>query len=242
MNTSSGLGKRIKAVRSHFALKQAEFAEKIGLSGNRLSEIEHEKGGMKASVLLALCREFDISPDWLMSGVGEMLKADAAPENDTETKKDIGARLQQLEAQVRLIMHPVNFQKKSLISIPLYLGRVAAGYPDPAAGEIEEHIDIPSSWVHGKKQVFGLRVSGESMTGIGIMPGDMLIVEARHTAKDRQVVIASINGEMTVKTLSIEKGGAVGLLPENPAYKPIPVTADMDFRIHGVVLASVRSY
>ena len=80
------------------------------------------------------------------------------------------------------------------------------------------------------------------MTGIGIMPGDTLVVEAKQTAKERQVVIASINGEMTVKTLSIEKGGAVTLLPENPAYHPIPVTADSDFRIHGVVVAALRSY
>jgi SOS regulatory protein LexA len=242
MNTPSGLGKRIRTVRRHFAMKQAEFARKIGLSGNRLSEIEHEKGGMKAAVLLALCREFGVSPDWLMNSEGEMLKPQDSSGKDLPAKQDIGVRLQQLEAQVRSIMMPVNLQDSGLVTIPLYLGQVAAGYPDPAAGEIDEHIDIPSSWVHGKKKVFALRVSGESMTGIGIMPGDTLIVESRQTAKDRQVVIASINGEMTVKTLSIEKGGTVMLLPANPAYRPIPVTAETDFRIHGVVLASVRSY
>ncbi|MBM3163081.1 MAG: helix-turn-helix domain-containing protein [Chlorobi bacterium] len=240
MNTASGIGKRIKAVRNRFALKQGEFAGKIGLSGNRLSEIEHEKGGMKASVLLAVCREFGISPEWLMNGEGEMLKESAATVNaGTGT---IGTRLDQLEAQVRSIMQPVRTTGENVTSIPLFLGCVVAGNPDPATGEIEDFIDIPSSWAHGKKQVFALRVSGESMTGIGIMPGDMLIVESKQRAKDRQVVIASINGEMTVKTLSIEKGGSVLLLPANPSYKPIPVTAEMDFRIHGVVLAAVRSY
>lgn len=239
MPSSSGLGKRIKDVRRHFSMKQEEFAGKIGLSGNRLSEIEHEKGGTKASVLLAVCREFDINPGWLVNGEGEMFKPDERSPRETT---NIAARVADLEAQMRTMRCRNGAAESGVTAIPLYHDYVAAGYPDPATSDIDELIDIPSSWVHGKKQVYALRVGGESMVGIGIMPGDMLIVEAKHNARDGQVVIASINGEMTVKKLNIDSSGAVVLLPENPSYKPIPVTTDMDFRILGVVLASLRNY
>jgi len=87
-----------------------------------------------------------------------------------------------------------------------------------------------------------LKVNGDSMIEIGIMQGDILLVESRETARDSQVVVASINGEVTVKTLCISNGGTISLLPENHRYRPIAVTPEMDFRIQGVVLAAVRQY
>ncbi|MCF8217234.1 MAG: helix-turn-helix domain-containing protein [Chlorobium sp.] len=236
--TPSSFGQRIKAIRRHAGLSQRDFGKKIGLSGNRVSEIEHEKGGMSAGVLFSISREFHVDSEWLMTGEGRMMSA--APQQPETTS--IEARLHRIETKIEKISQEERLQASPIATIPIYLEAVAAGYPNSVRGDIEEQIDIPASWTHGKKQLFALRVSGESMTGIGIMPGDTLVVESKQMAKDRQVVIASINGEMTVKTLSIEKGGTIRLLPENPAYNPIPVTSDMDFRIHGIVIAALRSY
>jgi SOS regulatory protein LexA len=233
------LGHRIRNVRKHFKLRQDEFGEKIGISANRVSELEHGKGGTNAAVLMAMCREFPLDPQWLFSGKGNMLKD---PAGGPSASVDIGSRLSALEQQIARIGLKKSDETGNLLKIPLYGHAVPAGIPDPATSEIEEYLDIPASWTHNRKNVFALKVNGDSMTGVGIMRGDILVVEAREKARDGQVVIASVNGEVTVKTLCISNGGVVSLAPENSRYRPVVITPDMDFRIQGIVLAAVRHY
>ena len=73
------------------------------------------------------------------------------------------------------------------------------------------------------------------MLGAGIHDGDMLVVDRALEAKDGKVVIAAVNGELTVKRLSVSKDNHVTLLPENPDYPEIPITPETDFVIWGVV-------
>lgn len=241
METVLSLGRRVRLLRDHFELRQDEFGARVGISGNRVSEIENGKGGTTASVLMSLCREFPVNPEWVLSGRGMMLKEE--PRSEPQPL-DFGVRLKVLEGQMRrvLLAETDPDAGESLARVPLYIGAVPAGTPDTAAGEIEEYLDMPASWIRGKKNIYALKVNGDSMKDIGIMHGDTLLVEAREKAKHGQVVIASINGEVTVKTLSISGGGSVSLVPENPAYRPIAISADMDFRILGIVLAAVRHY
>lgn len=239
------IGGRIRLVRRHFSLKQDEFGRRIGLSGSRVSELEHGKGGAGAGVLMAICREFPVSHEWMLSGEGAWLRPEAATphENGAARREDavVLHRISTLEEQVRLIMLD-KAPDSALITIPLYSSSVAAGMPCLATSDIEEQIEIPASWSHGKKNIFAVTVQGESMIDSGIMPGDRLIVESVQTARDQQIVIASVEGEMTVKKLNIDREGNITLEPRNNAYAPIPVTPDMDFRILGVVIASMRSY
>jgi len=241
METVLSLGRRVKALRDHFALRQDEFGIKIGISGNRVSEIENDKGGTTASVLMSLCREFPVNPEWMLSCRGKMLKSEA---ETSLPEVDFGIRLNLLERQMRHVLHggAERDTGEQLARVPLYIAAVPAGTPDIAGGEVEEYLDMPSSWIRGKKNIYALKVNGDSMIDIGIIHGDTLLVEATEKAKHGQVVIASINGEVTVKTLSISVGGAVSLIPENPIYHPIAITPDMDFRILGTVLAAVRHY
>ncbi len=236
MESVHSLGGRIKTLRNHFGLRQDEFGSRIGISANRVSEIEHDKGGTKANVLISICREFPVHPEWLLSTTGEMLKQD---DKTGQPEGDFNMRLTMLEHQMQRVKIG---DKNTLARIPLYSNAVPAGIPDPATNEVEEYIDMPASWTLGKKNIYALKVTGDSMINIGIMPGDILLVEARETAKESQVVIANINGEVTVKTLCISHGGTVSLAPENSRYRPITITPDMDFRIQGVVLAAVRHY
>jgi SOS-response transcriptional repressor LexA len=245
MHTTSSLGERIKNVRDRFGLKQEEFGNAVGISGNRISEIENDKGGTKAAVLISICREFKVAPEWLISGTGAMLKEQepaVSPDTQKQHGTDFDARIDALERQMKLIRLEQNRENGPVIEIPLYSSAVVAGIPDLASCEIEEYLEIPASWSHGKKNLYAVKVHGDSMSGIGIMPGDKLLVAACNTAKDSQIVIASINGELTVKTLCIGKNGVVWLAPENRQYKPITITPDMDFRILGIVLASIRNY
>ncbi|EAT58707.1 S24 family peptidase [Chlorobium ferrooxidans] len=240
MEQVCSLGTRIKSVRDHFGLRQEEFGEKIGLSGNRVSEIENDKGGTKASVLISICQEFPLNPEWLLSGEGSMLKK---PEESGISPDEFSRRITLLEKQMQqFVINTIEPESPSLAKVPLYSSAVPAGMPDPASDEIEEYLDMPASWAQGKKNIYALKVNGDSMVDIGIMPGDLLMVEARTTARDGQVVVACINGEVTVKTLCISNTGTISLMPENKRYPPIAITADMDFRIQGVVMAAVRHY
>ena len=241
METVSSLGERIKAVRDHFELRQDEFGAKTGISGNRVSEIEHDKGGTNAVVLISICREFPVNPEWLLSGSGKMLKTE---KESSKSEADIDLRLRRLEKNMQRFMPGDKEMAKNnaVARIPLYSSSVPAGIPDTATSEVEEYLDMPASWTQGKKNIYALKVTGDSMVDIGIMPEDILLVEARETAKDGQVVIASINGEVTIKRLCISPGGTVSLAPENNRYRPIAITPDMDFRIQGTVLAAVRHY
>jgi len=235
----STLGARIRMIRERFCLKQDEFGEKIGISGNRISEIEHDKGGTGAAVLTGICREFPVHPEWILTGAGAMLKPGLTRRKKTE---DVRERLIALEDKIRHLMHENPATEQRTVEVPLYSSAVVAGVPDLASCEVEDMITIPASWSHGKRELYAVRVQGESMTGAGIMPGDKLLVAAGSTARDSQIVIASVNGELTVKKLGIDRNGTVMLLPENRHYEPIVITPEMDFRILGIVLASMRNY
>jgi SOS-response transcriptional repressor LexA len=239
---SASIGARIRQIRRHFSLRQDEFGRKVGMSGNRISELENNKGGAGAGVLVAICREFPVSHEWMLSGNGSMLKPEVTAPDNGGKRDDMSTRLGELERQVRLIMLEKDRDSESLMTVPLYSSAVAAGLPSLSTCDVEDSIEIPASWSHGRKNVFAVRVQGESMLDAGIMPGDRLLVEATQSARDLQIVIASVNGELTVKKLNIGRDGTVMLEPQNSAYETIVISPEMDFRIIGVVLAALRQY
>ncbi|HBC86236.1 MAG TPA: peptidase S24 [Lentisphaeria bacterium] len=116
----------------------------------------------------------------------------------------------------------------------LFAGPVPAGFPSPASDYIEGKLDLNEHLVKHPAATFFVRASGDSMTGAGIFHGDILIVDRALKASDSNVVIASINGEFTVKRLRISDGG-ISLVPENKHHKPIEIKDESDLRIWGVV-------
>jgi DNA polymerase V len=119
-------------------------------------------------------------------------------------------------------------------NIILFTCPVNAGFPSPAADYVEENLDLNVHLVRHPAATFFVRAEGDSMTGAGIFNGDILVVDRSLNAKNRNVVIAVVNGEFTVKRLCISDG-SVSLVAENPKYKPIAIMDGMDFRIWGVV-------
>jgi repressor LexA len=121
------------------------------------------------------------------------------------------------------------------------LGRVAAGLPILAEENLEGHIDLNEVLHARDAEHFALRVQGDSMMGAGIMEGDYVIVHSKDTAEFGEIVVALVDGQVTVKRLKPGKGKEAPLLvPENPAYKPIPVTEET--RILGTVVSLLRNY
>ena len=119
------------------------------------------------------------------------------------------------------------------------LGLVEAGFPSPAEEEMRDTLSLDEFLVGNPDASFLLKVSGDSMTGAGILPGDLVIVDRGQTAKNGDIVIAEVDGEWTMKFLK-KSGEAVYLVPANPKYKPI--RPQRELRITGVVTAVVRKY
>jgi DNA polymerase V len=117
---------------------------------------------------------------------------------------------------------------------PLFLVPVAAGFPSPAEDYLEGKLDLNKYLIKHPAATFFVRVTGDSMIAAGIHPGDILIVDRSIEPADKKVVIAVIEGELTVKRIRRLKGKIV-LMPENENYKPLPIDAEMNFEIWGVV-------
>lgn len=105
-------------------------------------------------------------------------------------------------------------------SIPLYSSRVQAGFPSPADDYIECNLDLNSEYIKHPSATFLVKATGESMIDAGIFNGDVLVVDKSLDAVDGKIVIAALNGELTVKRLS-RRGGCVRLLPANPKFSAI---------------------
>jgi len=119
------------------------------------------------------------------------------------------------------------------------LGLVEAGFPSPAEEELCDTLSLDEFLVQNPDSSFLLKVSGDSMTGAGILPGDLVIVDRGQTGKSGDIVIAEVDGEWTMKYLK-KSGDAVYLVPANPRYEP--VRPKHELKIAGVVTAVVRKY
>ena len=119
--------------------------------------------------------------------------------------------------------------------VPL-LGRVHAGGLEMALEEYEGYLPVQ---LRGPEALFGLRVRGESMTGAGILPGDIVIVRQEAEAASGDIVVALVGDEATIKRLSLRRG-QIELHPENPAFAPIIPGPD-ECRVLGKVV-EVRRY
>lgn len=124
--------------------------------------------------------------------------------------------------------------------IPLYISKVPAGFPSPGDDYIEKYLDLNQQLIKHPAATFVVIASGDSMTGAGIRSGDLLIVDKSLEAKHGKIVIAAIDGELTVKRLS-KVGQRLQLLPANPAYKPIDITDTHELVIWGVVVHVIHT-
>lgn len=109
----------------------------------------------------------------------------------------------------------------NMSNIPL-IGRVAAGMPVLAEENIEEYLAFPKTMVP-QNGVFALRVAGDSMQDAGIYDGDIAVIQKQEIASDKDIVVALIEDEATLKTFYKEKN-RIRLQPENENYKPIYAT------------------
>jgi DNA polymerase V len=123
---------------------------------------------------------------------------------------------------------------------PLFKSGVSAGFPSPAADYEEGKLDLNKHLVRNPAATFFVRVNGDSMLGAGIHTGDLLVVDRSLEPIDKSVVIAVVNGELTVKRIRLRKG-KITLQPENENYPPCQITECVEFEVWGVVTNVIHS-
>ncbi|MBQ6311616.1 MAG: translesion error-prone DNA polymerase V autoproteolytic subunit [Bacteroidales bacterium] len=116
---------------------------------------------------------------------------------------------------------------------------VCAGFPSPAQDYVEGGIDLNRELVKNPAATFFGRVSGDSMTGAGIEDGDLIVIDKSLEASEGDIAVCFLDGEFTLKRIHIEKD-VIWLVPENPKYRKIRVTADQHFMVWGVVTYSIK--
>ena len=137
------------------------------------------------------------------------------------------------ESKVLEVLRLIEGESPSF-SLPLYSSRVAAGFPSPADDYVEESLDLNKHLINKPAATFFVKATGNSMLGAGIHDGDILIVDRSLSPSDGKIVIAAVDGFLTVKRISF-KGKETWLLPENDSFRPILLEEHNDVVVWGVV-------
>lgn len=117
---------------------------------------------------------------------------------------------------------------------PLFQSRVPAGFPSPADDHVETSLDLSEKLIEKEEATFFVRVAGGSMREAGIHDGDILVVDRSVEPEDGSVVVAALDGELTVKRYEVHSGHPY-LMPESAEYDPIPIREGQELVVWGVV-------
>jgi DNA polymerase V len=122
---------------------------------------------------------------------------------------------------------------------PAAVPPAACGFPSPADDYLDGPLDFNELLIQNPAATFAVRIAGESMTGVGLFPGDIAVVDRARTPVDGSIVLTLLGGEFAIKRYRC-KGSRVWLQAENPAFKDIILTEDSAFEVWGVIAKSIR--
>lgn len=145
-----------------------------------------------------------------------------------------GEATKTMRVPVGLVEEVELFLKHKSYSLPLYTCGVSAGFPSPADDHMEGKLDLNTHLIQHPAATFFVRANGDSMIGAGIYDNDIMVVDRSLEAKSGKVVIAAVDGHLTVKRLLIKQGKS-WLMPENDKYPPIELRDGNNVTIWGVV-------
>lgn len=133
------------------------------------------------------------------------------------------------------------FDQKTSIKRPLFLCGVSAGFPSPADDYIDKRLDLNELLIRNPPATFFVKVAGDSMKDAGINDGDTLIVDRSIEPINGKIVIAAVDGELTVKRL-MKGNDSCRLVAENPDYAPLEINEDIQCEIWGVVTSVIHQF
>lgn len=132
-------------------------------------------------------------------------------------------------------------EQRKRIPLPLFSCGVSAGFPSPADDYIGHQLDLNELLIKNPAATFFVRVAGDSMTGVGINDHDLLVVDRSLEPVNGKIIIAALNGELTVKRL-VKSGHACRLVAENPDYPEIEITEELSCIVWGVVTSVIHHF
>ena len=198
---------KLKELRKTHKINQDELAKYLNISRQAYSHYEIGARQPSPETLKKLADYFNVSVDYLLER--------------TESDED------------RLIKNIGGFdllsQEKGLIPL---VGDVVAGVPIEASENIEGYVYVGYK---NPEDYFALKVHGDSMINAGITEKSILIVHKQNYAECGDIIVAAVDGKSTVKRYKVVNGFKF-LMPENPAYEPIPITEDKELFIFGKVV------
>ncbi|WGS88688.1 translesion error-prone DNA polymerase V autoproteolytic subunit [Methylomonas sp. UP202] len=127
----------------------------------------------------------------------------------------------------------------SALCLPLFAGKVSAGFPSPAADYVDKTLDLNELLIQKPAATFFVRAQGDSMLGAGIHPNDILVVDRSVEPVSGKIVICALNGELTVKRLVFEQEHW-RLCAENPDYPDLILSDELELVIWGVVTSVIH--
>jgi DNA polymerase V len=125
--------------------------------------------------------------------------------------------------------------------VPLFSHKVAAGFPSPADDYIEGRLSLDEHLIQHKEATFFVRAKGNSMDRAGIFDGDILVVDKSLTPASGDIVIAVVDGDLTVKRL-IKRGETITLQPANKLFQEIEFKDGQELQVWGVVTSAIKVF
>lgn len=133
----------------------------------------------------------------------------------------------------------IDVERRTHASVPLAVSPAVCGFPSPADDYMDRPLDFNELLITNEAATFAVRIAGESMTGAGLFPGDIAVVDRSREAVDGAIVLALLGGEFTIKRYR-QRGARVWLQAENPAYADIELTEESAFQVWGVIAKAIR--
>jgi len=133
----------------------------------------------------------------------------------------------------------IDVQTRTALRVPMMAWSAACGFPSPAEDYVDKPLDFNELLIEHPAATFAIRIEGDSMTGAGIFPGDIAVVDRAREPVNGSIVLALLDGAFTVKRYRI-KDGAVWLQAENPAYPDLQISDGQSLEVWGVITRSIR--
>ena len=233
MNNEQPLPALAELIQQVIAAETDDFLKLVSIAG--LNPTEDLTGANLSCTDLSHANLSEADLSWTDLSDANLFEADLRNTNLSRANLR-GANLSRANLQGADLSGAIN-QSENIspsCSFNLFMVPVAAGFPSPAEDYIEAKLDLNQHLIRHPEATFFVRASGDSMIGAGIHSGDLLVVDRAIEPADGSVVIAVVNGELTVKRLC-QNGERLLLLPENDEYYPVEINEHTEFQIWGVV-------
>ncbi len=256
------IGERIKSLRDEYQITQKELADATGIQRGNLSHYEKNKTKPSSDAIIAIAKFFDVTTDWLLTGErGENYPPSCAGcliknlSSDELTVVERVINFLRWEKQQQgteesaghdVVSYPyyhseigtgMMLREESSAYLPV-LGEAAAGTPIFINEALEGYAPVPAK--HSRSRNFLVRVKGDSMTGAGIDPGDLVVIRPQPVVEEGEIALFRIEKEEATIKYFHRQGVDIILKPANSAYKDIIIRPDQHIDIVGKVIEVIK--